>query len=454
MFEIRWVFPLDGQVSGRRPSAGLPDGCRVTPLSQTRVSIGRDDACDTVLPGDETSRHHAEVQKVGPVHVLRDLGSRNGIHRNGVKVPEAPLDVGDVIRLGGWVGVVVLVPAYEGPPQGPQLIAPGLFGGPTLAAAVGPARRAAASDLPIIVQGETGTGKERAARAIHEWSGREGPFLAVNCAALAESLAEGELFGYRRGAFTGADRASPGHFRAANGGTLLLDEIIELPLALQAKVLRVLEEREVLPLGESSAVPVDVRVIAAAQMPLDQAVKEGRFRADLFARLEGLVISLPPLRERLEDVPPLFMRFLSDGSDSRPPSVEPKLIEQLCLYDWPFNVRELALTVRRLLVLDGHRPVLGRVHLPPRILSAGGPRVASQPPEPARTLAQRAIASRRGATADEVEALAQALRDARGNVAQAAAALGITRQRAYRLMDARLDVDLDDLREEGHARKA
>jgi len=237
---------------------------------------------------------------------------------------------------------------------------------------------------------------------------------------------------------------------------LLLDEIVDLPLALQAKVLRVLEEREVVPLGESTAVPVDLRVVAAAQMPLEQAVRDGRFRADLLARLEGLVVALPPLRERVEDVPFLFARFLSDGTGGRPPSVEAKLVEQLCLYDWPFNVRELALTVRRLLVLEGHQPILGRAHLPPRILSARGAGQAPAPAESRKPVDQGkvVIASKRGATADEVEALAQALRDAHGNVAQAASALGITRQRAYRLMDARLDVELDDLRNEaGLARK-
>jgi transcriptional regulator with PAS, ATPase and Fis domain len=419
--------------------------------------LGRGDDCDTVLLGHETSRNHAEVKKTGPVFVLKDLGSRNGIHVNGERVSEAPLDIGDVIRLGEWVGVVVSVPAYEGSPALPGELGPGLLGGPTLAAAVDPARRAAPSDLPIIVQGETGTGKERVAQAIHEWSGRKGPFVAVNCAALTESLAESEFFGYKRGAFTGADRASPGHFRAAHGGTLLLDEIVDLPLALQAKVLRVLEEREVLPIGESTPVPVDVRVIAAAQAPLDQAVRDGRFRADLLARLEGLVVVLPPLRERVEDVPYLFMRFLTEGSGARPPAVEAKLVEQLCLYDWPFNVRELALTVRRLLVLEAHQPVLGRAHLPPRILGARGARRAPPPAEPRKPASEGkvVIASKRGATADEVEALAQALRDAHGNVAQAAAALGITRQRAYRMMDARLDVELDELRNEaGLGRKA
>jgi sigma-54 dependent transcriptional regulator, acetoin dehydrogenase operon transcriptional activator AcoR len=417
------------------------------------VTLGRGEECDTVLPGHETSRRHAEVRREGPIFVVRDLESRNGIHLNGTRITEGPIEPGDVLRLGEWVGIVGRVSASGGAPSDFGTFAPGLFGGPTLGAVLEPARRAAPSDLPIIVQGETGVGKERVARAIHEWSGRKGPFVAVNCAALVESLAEGELFGYRRGAFTGAERASAGHFRSAHGGTLLLDEIVDLPLALQAKVLRVLQEREVTPVGESLSVGIDVRIIVAAQTSLERAVVEGRFRADLFARLEGLVVSLPPLRERIEEVPYLFARFVSDGSGGKPPRVEAKLVEQLCLHDWPFNVRELAFTVKRLLILDGHRPTLERSHLPERILSgsAGASRFKLDGKSPAPGPAP-AGTSRRGATQDEVERLAQALRDSRGNVAHAAAALGITRQRAYRMMEARLDVDLDELREEAAAR--
>ena len=162
--------------------------------------------------------------------------------------------------------------------------------------------------MPIVLEGETGTGKELATRALHRWSGRSGPLSAVNCAALPEGLAEGELFGYRRGAFTGADRASAGFFRGADGGTLLLDEVSDLPLGLQAKLLRVLEEREVQPLGEISPGADRRAVVVAGQQPLIEAVRAGRFRADLLARLDGLAVRLPPLRERREDVLPLFSR--------------------------------------------------------------------------------------------------------------------------------------------------
>src|SRR6185369_13336340 len=252
-------------------------------------------------------------------------------------------------------------------------LAPGVFGGQRLRDVLAPIELAAHSDLPIVLEGQTGTGKELVARAIHDWSGRAGPFVAVNCAALPEALAEGELFGYRRGAFTGAEQASLGHFRAAQGGTLLLDEVCDLPLSLQAKLLRVLEEREFQPLGEAKPSKLDVRVLAAAQGSLSQAVERGQFRPDLLARLEGLTATLPPLRERRAEIPYLFTRLLVTGSGSRPPEVEARLVERLCLYDWPFNVRELALLVKRLLVLHGAEPILKVQHLPERFQSEPEP---------------------------------------------------------------------------------
>jgi hypothetical protein len=269
---IRWVFP---DTSGG-----------VTALRQERVVLGRGDECDARLPGKETSREHAEIRRDGPIAILRDLGSTNGVFVNGTQVEQAPIELGDVLRLGEWVGIV----------------------------ARSDAAAAARSDLPMVIGGETGTGKERVARLVHAWSGRTGAFVGINCAALPESLAEAELFGYPRGAFTGAVRASAGHFRSAHGGTLLLDEATDLPPPLQAKLLRVLEQREVLPLGESSPVGIDVRVLVATQEPLLACVQAGRFRPDLCARLEGVTVRLPPLRDRIVEVPYLFARLLHDRS--------------------------------------------------------------------------------------------------------------------------------------------
>jgi transcriptional regulator with PAS, ATPase and Fis domain len=391
------------------------------------------------LVGNDVSRRHAALTRSGPDRALAisDLGSRNGIRVNGREVSSAPLGAGDVVRLGGWVGVVTATP-------GPlTVIAPGLLGGAALQAALAPLKLAAPSDLPIVLEGETGTGKEVVARSLHSWSGRPGPFLAVNCAALPEGLAEGELFGYRRGAFTGADRPSPGFFRSAEGGTLLLDEVSDLPMPLQAKLLRVLEEREVQPLGEARPVAIDVRIVVAGQQSLIESARQGRFRADLLARLDGLTVRLPPLRSRREDVSPLFSHLLAELSDGRAPAVEGDVVERLCVYDWPFNVRELVLLVRRLLVLHGGESTLGARHLPERIAPRGEDAPAPPPSPPSAAGAGDPV---------ELPALVVALRASGGNVARASAMLGITRQRAYRLMEGQA-VDLEALRKPEEPRR-
>ena len=406
-------------------------------LSETgarELVIGRDDDCAVTLPGAEVSRRHAVIRKEGRAIVLCDLDSRNGTFVNVRRESAIVLEHHDVVRIGGWVGVVTREAGTI------AALAPGLYAGPSLRRTLSEAERAAPSDLPILIEGETGTGKEAVARAIHGFSGRRGPFLAVNCAALPEALAEGELFGYRRGAFTGAERPSLGHFRAAQHGTLLLDEIGDLPLALQAKLLRVIEQREVLPLGESSPVALDVRLLAAAQEPLARAVAQGRFRPDLYARLDGLTVRLPPLRERPAEIPYLFARLLLDHSASRPPEVDARLVERLCLYDWPFNVRELVLLVKRLLVLHGSEPALKLGHLPERMLAE----TPTKEPRDAAELGVKPLQE-----PPELSQLVEALRASGGNVARAASTLGISRQRAYRMMQGRSEVDLDSLRERG-----
>ncbi|HEX5102142.1 MAG TPA: sigma 54-interacting transcriptional regulator [Polyangiaceae bacterium] len=396
--------------------------------------IGRDETCAVRLAGSDVSRRHASLSRTESELVITDLESRNGVRVNGRAVTSARLGAGDVVRLGGWVGVVTSAPGVFAE------LAPGLFGGKVLADALASLEKAAASDLPVVLEGETGTGKEIVTRSLHAWSGRSGPLVAVNCASLPEGLAEAELFGYRRGAFTGADRASPGFFRSAESGTLLLDEVSDLPMSVQAKLLRVLEQREVQPLGETRTVPVNVRMVVASQGSLEQAVEEGRFRADLLARLEGVTVRLPPLRKRREDVPRLFSHFLGEQSQGRAPAIEVDLVERLLVHDWPFNVRELVLLVRRLLVLHGNESTLRSHHLPERMgepAPAEGSSPRKAPPSPVPAAAPEAVG---------LPALMVALRTAGGNVARASAILGITRQRAYRLMDDH-GIDLEALRQ-------
>jgi transcriptional regulator of acetoin/glycerol metabolism len=413
------------------------------PPGESERLIGRDPACAIRLEGNDVSRRHAAIRQTPDKSAPRivDLGSRNGIRVNGSAVPSAELGSGDVVRVGGWVGVVAAAPSAFGE------IAPGLLGGAVLQAAVAPLRQVAPSSLTIVIEGETGTGKEIVTRSVHAWSGRTGPLVAVNCAALPEGLAEGELFGYRRGAFTGADRASPGFFRSAQGGTLLLDEVSDLPLPLQAKLLRVLQEGEVQPLGETRPVPVDVRIVVASQQPLMDVVREGRFRADLLARLDGITVRLPPLRQRKEDIPHLFSHMLREWTQGRAPAVECDLVERLCIHDWPFNVRELVQLVRQLLVLHPGDSLLRAKHVPARIgmpaaeASAAG-LVGKGNARPAHTSVEPV----------ELPTLLSALRAAGGNVARAAAMLGITRQRAYRMMEGHA-VDLEAIRGHEGARK-
>jgi DNA-binding NtrC family response regulator len=228
-------------------------------------------------------------------------------------------------------------------------------------------RRVAASDISVLIQGETGAGKEVLANAIHALSPRVSkPFLGLNCAALSETLLESELFGYERGAFTGAVQAKPGLLHAAQGGTVFLDEIGEMPMAMQAKVLRVLEQREVLSVGGLKAKPIDVRILCATNRDLEAEIAAGRFRRDLYFRLNGISLVVPALRDRLEEIEPLALTFIGEFSKraGRPqPALSTEAVAALRQYNWPGNVRELRNVMERAVLLcEGH--VVTREHLP------------------------------------------------------------------------------------------
>ena len=228
------------------------------------------------------------------------------------------------------------------------------------------AQRLAASDIPVLINGPTGTGKEVLSRFIHSFSAhRSGPFVAVNCAAMPEAMLEALLFGHQKGAFTGATQASEGFFRAADGGTLLLDEIAEMPIGLQAKLLRALQEGEVVPIGSTTPIKIDVRIIACANRDLATEVQEGRFRSDLFYRLNVFPLALKPLRERSEDIAPLAfalaMRHAPKGSSI--PWIDEAALQMLKLHCWPGNVRELENVIRRALLLSDGKPVIEAQHI-------------------------------------------------------------------------------------------
>ncbi|MEX2468203.1 MAG: sigma-54 dependent transcriptional regulator [Pseudohongiellaceae bacterium] len=238
-------------------------------------------------------------------------------------------------------------------------------------------RKTASSDAPVFINGETGTGKELVARAIHLESGRaDKPFVALNCANLTETLLESQLFGHRKGAFTGADRNQTGLLSAAEGGSLFLDEVVEIPLALQAKLLRVLQEKEYTPLGETRTIPFDVRVISASARSLESAVAQGRFREDLRFRLEVLPLRLPPLRERGEDKRLLFEFFLRkqfEQHDKPEPHIDEDVIGCVEDYPWPGNVRELVNVCTYIAALAGsEEPRVSIDRLPPAVRHGDG----------------------------------------------------------------------------------
>lgn len=416
------------------------------PLTDSPVAIGRE-GCDVVLDGVEVSRRHARIERQTVGHVLTDLGSTNGIFHNGSRVASATLVAGDTIRIGEWVGVVALRRREQlerpEPPRNaePKLeaFAPtrffceqGMLIGPSLAPAIALARQAARSQLSIVIEGETGTGKELLARAVSQWSERTGPFIAVNCSALPESLAEAELFGYRKGAFTGANSNSKGLIRSADGGVLLLDELPRLPLAMQSKLLRVMEQREVVPLGESRPVPVDVQIVSATQVPLDELVANGTFARDLQMRIEDFAMRLPPLRERREDFGYLLQELVKKHSGACAVNLEAMLVEDLCLHQWPGNLRELDRIVRTLVSLHGHESTLKSAHLPPRftvhrtsMTERDG--AAEQPTATSSTHLRSATSS--SPSKSQLESVA---RRCGGNLTRAASLMGIPRQLFYR----------------------
>ncbi|HEV2702483.1 MAG TPA: sigma-54 dependent transcriptional regulator [Steroidobacteraceae bacterium] len=324
------------------------------------------------------------------------------------------------------------------------------------------ARRVAASDCTVLIVGESGTGKEVLARFIHRFSARSaGPFVAVNCAAIPENMLEAILFGYERGAFTGAHSTHPGKFEQAQGGTLLLDEITEMPLSLQAKLLRVLQEREVERLGGRTPIALELRVLATTNRRLREEVAAGRFREDLYYRLNVFPLGLAPLRQRRDDILPLAMQLL--GLRSRVgepiPALSADAAQLLLTYQWPGNVRELDNLLQRALILVSG-PVIGREHIQfepaPDVPVSPPPPVPPAPPEPASVAAdaqpakaEAASDEARGSLADSLDqternVLLDALRDGSSTRREIAERLGISprtlRYKLARLRAAGIDV--------------
>jgi DNA-binding NtrC family response regulator len=307
-----------------------------------------------------------------------------------------------------------------------------LVGGqsPAMQQALAQAQRVAQSSATVLLLGESGTGKELFAHAIHTWSARQAhPFLAVNCAALTRDLLESELYGHEKGAFTGANQLKKGKVELAHGGTVFLDEVGDMPLELQVKLLRFLQEREIERVGGTRTIPVDTRIIAATNRDLEQAMRAGHFREDLYYRLNVVALTLPPLRQRLEDIAALAHFFLQRfAAETKKPvtGLTPEVQECFLAYPWPGNVRELANVIERAVVL-GEGPEITLQDLPPSL--AGAPALLASP-------IPSTLSYHNATAAFQRELLCQALAQAQGNHTAAARALGLQRTYFQRLLNA------------------
>ncbi|MDH5673215.1 MAG: sigma 54-interacting transcriptional regulator [Myxococcales bacterium] len=321
----------------RGPSAGL--ACDV---EAQRVTIGTGSSNDLRPRDRRVSRCHCEVVATDAGYILRDLGSKNGTFVKGMRILEVMLDPGSVITVGStevvfessleWVAAV-----HSGKKEFGELVGRS----PAMRRTFGLLEKIAPSNLTVLIQGETGTGKELAAQALHQHSERaKGPFIVIDCAAVGPQFIEDKLFGHQRGAFTGANEARAGAFEEAAKGSVFLDEIGELPLELQPKLLRVLERREVTRIGSNKSTPVDVRVIAATHRRLEDMVNDGRFREDLYYRLAEVIAPLPSLAQREGDLP-LLVRTILDRSGFPKIDVTEGALAHLAKHPWPGNVREL-----------------------------------------------------------------------------------------------------------------
>jgi transcriptional regulator with GAF, ATPase, and Fis domain len=413
---LRVVFPLELR--------------RSFSLRAEETILGRDPGSDGLLLDHGTiSRQHAALQWSGThhAHTLRDLGSRNGSQADGVSAAHAPRPLcnGSLVRLGDTLLV------YEQDAAVPD--APQVSGDAVPGAAPGIRRlrqamvRAAADPAPALIIGETGTGKEWVAREIHRLSGRRGKLVALNCAALTGQLVESQLFGHLKGAFTGATDAQPGLFRAAHGGTLFLDEIGDLPLELQPKLLRALQEGEVLPVGATQPVPVDVRVIAATHRDLARATRDQQFREDLYARLSLWELAVPPLRERRVDLLDWVDRLHREWAARRQSAgslrFDADAAEALLSFAWPTNLRGLERLVHELGAAENNH-VKTRSALPAWLAAAPSSPALS----PEAEAGAEAVPTR--------EAFTRAFEELDGSVHGLARRFGRDRRQIYRWLEA------------------
>ncbi len=433
-------FALSPTPLGRVLRVVFMDGRVLVPPAIVLVSgdvlrVGREVQHGLRLNDAHISRHHASFHVDSARRLMvADNGSKNGTFVNGERCETRALVLGDVVSCGDSCLVVGEEPT--GSDDEPSY---GIEGG---SAAMRRARAAVRAlgplSLSVLLIAETGCGKEVVARALHAASGLEGQFVAVNCAAVPEGLFESQFFGHTAKAFTGAI-AHDGFFRAAVGGTLFLDEIGELPMALQPKLLRVLQERAVLPLGSVKPVPCPVRIVAATNRDLRGAIETGKFRADLLARLDEARITLPPLRERREDILEPFSKHLT-----RTWSIPHALAEALLLYDWPLNWREVAAWARKL-ELASTGPRLDVECFTPESVTPRPDLDGRSTPTVVRTRSSNSLLTEDQGLFVTATELTRLLTEKGGSVADVARAVGRSRRQVYRWI-AKYNLQIEDFR--------
>ncbi len=402
--------------------------------------IGRSDQCEIVLQSSAVSRQHARVAPAAGCVSIVDLGSSNGVFLDGIAIGDTSASVGARLRIGDAIFVVGLAePASAVTAEADDA----LVGGASLEAIRRTLRLVGPTDLPVMLLGETGTGKEVAARRLHVLSGRRGQFVAVNVAAVPATMFENEVFGHTIGAFTGATRAQKGLFEVADSGTLFLDEVGDLAMELQAKLLRVLEDGKVRPVGGTQETTVNTRVVCATNRDLGLEVAAGRFRADLFARLSTVVVQLPPLRSRLIDLP-MLVTHLAARRGHGSVEIEPDALDAMALHGWPQNVRELDNCVKTATLYDArtvrleHLPATlrdGYVRPGDRLRDVATPGHGSPASRVVSNPRTRHVAGPkpRGIRPTREQLLA-ALANSRANLRKTAEALGISRAHLYRVI--------------------
>ncbi len=475
-------FPADDHArpEGPRLMVLWPGGWVTQGLGVGPILVGRAQECDVHVDEASVSRRHVVIHPGvdGAPAEVEDLGSANGTRVGGRRLAakeRTALALGDLVEMGRAILVVEVArpvaraasmwdaPTIPHADRGAQARVRTLeipmaqpLGAHAQADAESVTRLVdlvAASNLSVVLLGETGVGKEVTAARIHAGSPRRaGPFVRINCAALAETLLESELFGHERGAFTGAVKAKTGLLEAANGGTVLLDEVGEMPLTTQAKLLRVLESREIMRVGSVETRAIDVRLVAATNRDLPSFVAAGGFRSDLYFRLNGITIRVPPLRERRAEILPLAQLFLAQASQGHPAAFTPAALAKLESHAWPGNVRELRNVVERAVVLAGVSRVSGgsgsvdAEHLavetmmfvqPLQAVPSRASRMSAPTEPPPAMFAPVAAGDLRADVEDfERKRIEQALVAAQGNQTRAAELLGISRRTLVSRLDA------------------